>query len=293
MGRRSAERRERETVADLDALHRLDAHEREREPRVEPVLFRRVRAEPRRHARRAYLDDAADRVALGARLVDARAQAGLVDDAASHRDADRGQQRLRHPAGRDVDGGVPGRRAFERVADVVVAVLQHAGEVGVTGPRQRDGLRSLAGRLALGRPRRHPPRPVLVVDVAHDERERRSQGAPVPQACEHLDAVLFDLLPGRAAVAFLPPFQVGVDRLTVEREAGGEPAEDRHERGPMRLTGGAETKCHPREPRVSPWRSSCRCSRAGSRRAPSTGSSPSATRSSSGSPASCTSRSAS
>ena len=57
---RAAERREREAVADLDALHRLDAHQRSREPRVEPVVLasrtsralagRRARA-PRRRRR--------------------------------------------------------------------------------------------------------------------------------------------------------------------------------------------------------------------------------------------------
>ena len=69
---RAAQLREREPVADLDALDRLDPHHRGGQPRVEAVLLRRVRAEPGRHAGRAHLDEAADRVALGARLVDPR-----------------------------------------------------------------------------------------------------------------------------------------------------------------------------------------------------------------------------
>ena len=76
-----------------------------------------------------------------------------------------------------------------------------AGEVGVAGPRQRDRLRPLALRLALGRPRAHPPRPVRVVAVADDERERRAERAAVAQAGEHLDRVGLDLLPRAAAVA--------------------------------------------------------------------------------------------
>ena len=68
----AAQPREREAVADLDALHRLDAHQRRGEPRVEPVLLARVRAEPGRDAARAHLDDAAERVAVLARRVDRR-----------------------------------------------------------------------------------------------------------------------------------------------------------------------------------------------------------------------------
>ena len=49
---RAAQLREREAVADLDALHRLDAHQRRGEPRVEAVLLARIRAEARA-ARRA------------------------------------------------------------------------------------------------------------------------------------------------------------------------------------------------------------------------------------------------
>ena len=48
--RRAALAGEREAVADLDALHRLDPHQRRREARVEPVLAGRVGAEPREDA---------------------------------------------------------------------------------------------------------------------------------------------------------------------------------------------------------------------------------------------------
>src|SRR5205085_12100288 len=71
---RAAQTRQREAVADLDTLHRLDAHDRRSEARVEPVLLGRVGAEPGRRAGRTHLDDAADRVAVLARRVDPRAQ---------------------------------------------------------------------------------------------------------------------------------------------------------------------------------------------------------------------------
>ena len=84
VGLRAAQLGELEAVADLDALDRLDAHQRRRQPRVQPLLLGRVRAEPRRHAVRAHLDDPADGVTLGARVVDPLLER-LGDDAARAR----------------------------------------------------------------------------------------------------------------------------------------------------------------------------------------------------------------
>ena len=52
-------------------------------------------------------------------------------------------------------------------------------EIRVTGPWQRDRFRPFAVCLTFRRERTHPPRPVLVIAVAHDERERRAERAPV------------------------------------------------------------------------------------------------------------------
>ena len=51
-----------EAVADLDALHRLDAHQRLREQAVDAAVPVDVRAEPGRDAVAEHLDDAAERV---------------------------------------------------------------------------------------------------------------------------------------------------------------------------------------------------------------------------------------
>src|SRR5204863_8276466 len=133
-----------------------------------------------------------------------------------------GEEGLRDRARRYVDRRVPGGSALEGVADIGVAVLQDAGQVGVAGPRQRHRLRALARRLALRRPRAHAPRPVLVVFVADQECQGRSERTAVAKPGERLDAVLLDLLPRRAAIALLPPLEVGVDRVAVEQEAGGD-----------------------------------------------------------------------
>src|SRR6185312_5325169 len=60
---RAAQPGEGEAVADLDALDRLDAHQRGGQPGVQAPVTGGVRAEPGRDAGRAHLDDAADGVA--------------------------------------------------------------------------------------------------------------------------------------------------------------------------------------------------------------------------------------
>ena len=70
------------------------------------------------------------------------------------------------------------------------------------------------------------------------------------QAGEHLDRVLLELLPRAAAVALLAAREVGVDRLPVEHEARGQPADDRHERGPVRLAGCGQCERHEAKPKA-------------------------------------------
>ena len=131
--------------------------------------------------------------------------------------------------------GVAGAGALERVADVVVTVLEHPGQVGVAGPREGDALCALALRLALRLPGAHPPGPVLVVEIADDEGERGPERVRVAESAEHLDRVGLELLAWAATVAELPTPQVGVDRVAVEPEPGGEPCQNGDERGPVRL----------------------------------------------------------
>ena len=235
----AANARELEAVTDLDALHGLDAHQRSRESPVEPILTGRVGAQPWEDAARAHLDDPAERVAVGAGGVDrglpALSLAADLEHRTRDRDPELAQQCLRDGAGGDEDGRMASACPLERVPDVVVPVLEHSGEVGVTRPRQRHRLRSLAGRLALRRPGIHPPLPVLVVAVADDEREWRAERAPVPEAGEHLDLVPLELLARAAAVALLAPVEVGVDRRPVELRARPE-ARSGSRREPGRAT---------------------------------------------------------
>ena len=154
-----------EAVADLDALDRLDAHQRLGQQGVELAVPVHVAAEPDRHAVGEHLDDAAERVAvLGRRLdlLDHRllgrgveaAHLGVVDALevgrrrAARSDFDRHRAHLDHVAtapstpmcassalaqraGRDPGRRLARRGPLEHVAGVVEAVLLHAGQVGV------------------------------------------------------------------------------------------------------------------------------------------------------------------
>ena len=123
-------------------------------------------------------------------------------------------------------------------------VFQDAGEIGMAGAWQGDRLRPLPVRLALGLPGAHAPGPVLVVEVADDERQRGAERVGMPEAREHLDGVGLELLPRAPAVSELAAPQVGVDRLSVEPQPGGEPGEDGHERGTVRFSCGDEAERH-------------------------------------------------
>ena len=142
--------REREAVADLDALHGLDPHQGEREARVEPVGLLRVRAETGGTpvATTSTIPPSVSRSLRAASVASCMPSSVVSPPTSTGRPAtaipSSGEQRLRDRAGGDVDGRVPRGGSLEGVADVVVAVLEDAGEVGVPRAGQRHGLRALA-----------------------------------------------------------------------------------------------------------------------------------------------------
>ena len=140
-------------------------------------------------------------------------------------------------AGGDTGGRLAGAGPLEHVADVVVAVLLGADQVGVAGTRQVDLV-----DLGLDRPGVHPLLPVGVVAVGDEHGDRAAQRAAVAQAGADLDRVGLDLHPPAAAVAELAPRHVAVERLALELEPGRHPLDDRDQARAVRLPRGRKSK---------------------------------------------------
>ena len=264
-----------EAVADLDALDGLDAHQRGREPGVEPPVPVHVRAEADRHAVRQHLDDAAEGVAVLVGLVDLRdhrlATRPRPGSAPGRRRASRRrpgsgtrrtgpsaaassttwrddldarrllQVRAGDRAERDPGGGLPGAGALQDRPGLVEAVLLHARQVGVTGPRAGSAARCGPARPASSGSTgsaamtcSHFGHSVLPTMIATGEPMRQ----PVPHAAEEGDLVALELHPGTAAVAEAPPGQVVRHHLRGDRHAGGKPLQRRHQCGSVRLPRG-------------------------------------------------------
>ena len=254
--------RDRKAFAELHALHRLDAHERLRDQAVDLAVPVHVRPETRRHPVAEHLDHTTERVARGGRALDLRdhrflgrrieaAQRGLVDaievggsrtgnvggdrgrthpdHVRDHRGPEVREQRLRERAGRDARRGLTRRGALEHVAGVVEAVLLHADEIGVAGPRLAE---LLLGHPGSGRHLFLPLRPLGVVD--HD-RDRRAERGAVPDPAEQLDVVPLELHPRPPTKAEPTAGQLGADLLHGHGNARGQAFDHDHERGAVRL----------------------------------------------------------
>jgi hypothetical protein len=267
-----------EAQPELDALDDVDAHDRRGQGRVQPAVPMNVGTDPDRQAVGDDLEDAADGVAVRACLVDPgdhrrlglgvgaaqRRRIGLraracclrrIDGHATHLggerpdvDAELGEDRPRDPAGRDPGRRFSRRGAFKDIADVVEAVLERAGEIGVSGPdpRHRRGpLVAVPGRggqlrgVGVGQLLDlHHPRPVLPVAVRDEEQDGRPERDAVPDARDDLRGVVLDRLARAAPVAALAPPEIDAELLGGQAEPRRDALDGDGQRAPMRLTGG-------------------------------------------------------
>ena len=156
-----------------------------------------------------------------------------------HLDAERlPQERPGDGSGGDAGGGLAGAGALEHGAGVVEAVLEHAGVVGVAGPRA--GERRVAGDvLELGRVDgsaaitvSHFGHSVLPTSIAI--------GPPSVTPCrtpaEHRDLVLLELHPGAAAVAEPAAGQLPRDLVGGDVDAGDHAFDHGHQRAAVGFT---------------------------------------------------------
>jgi hypothetical protein len=152
---------------------------------------------------------------------------------------------LRGGADDDAGGGLAGGCPFERVPDVVVAVLQRPDEVGVAGARPGESLASAGGAdlvevvAVLGVHRVDPLGPLGVVD--HDA-QRRAEREPVPEPRDDLELVDLEVHAGRAPVPEPAPFELAVEVGPVDAQPRREPFDGGDERRPVGLPGGQEAQ---------------------------------------------------
>ncbi len=127
-------------------------------------------------------------------------------------------------------GGLPRAGALEHVANVVEIVFEDAGQIGVTRTRAHH-----RGTIGAGRPGRrlrldvHRVLPVLPILVANEQRHRRARGLAAAHAGQKLGAIGFDRHAAAASIAALAPAQLERDGIEIDRQAGGQPLEDRDE----------------------------------------------------------------
>ena len=222
MGLAAAARRGDEAVAELDALHRLDAHERLGEEAVDAAVPVDVGAEPGGDAVPEDLDDTAERVAgrgggldlgdhrrprrrgrssaparrrpsrgrrawVGARRRHGRAER---DDVAEHLDAELAEQRLgersRRRRGRRSRGRSPRSRTSRASSKPYFCMPTRSACPG------RGWLERLLGAARRGR---HLLLPLRPLGVADDDRDRGAEGAAVADAAEELELVLLEAHP--------------------------------------------------------------------------------------------------
>ena len=259
--------RRREPVAHLDPLHGLDAHEGERETRVQLAVVVHVRAESRRRSVRHAPRTRRPRVSFDRRIrsisatilpaaassmhrtgdasiASRSASAGTVDRArhlhgadlhhvGQHADPQLGQERLAARPDRDPGGGLPRAGALQDVAHVVEPVLLHAHQVRVPGPR--------TGQTRVGILRaldRHEVRVLrLELDVRDRDRHRRPEALPVAHARQDLEPVRLEALPAASSVAVAASRELPGDLLRDDAHAGREALQDRDQRLPVRFAG--------------------------------------------------------
>src|SRR5580658_676692 len=244
--------RSRDAAPDLDRLHRLQAHHRPGEQTVEALIPVCIRSQAGGNLMRDHLKDSANGIA-GARdlfyllfharlnfsvyateddLIPGGGSGNLIprsgaaeldsahaDDMAGNLNSQMQQQQLGEGSSGHAGSRFPSRGAFEHVPGVGKVVFECSGKIRMAGPRRFNGLvfgwiAGLDGQFLF------PVLPVAVHDLDGDGRADRFA---VAHAGKNVRLVGLDLHSPAAAVALLPPPQLPVDEVEIDRHAGGKP----------------------------------------------------------------------
>jgi hypothetical protein len=147
--------------------------------------------------------------------------------------------------------GFAGACPFQDGACLIEAVLLHAGEVCVAGPRPgQGGVAGLVGeQFGIHRIRGHDLLPLGPFGVAHLDGDGTALGAAVADAAEDGDNVLFELHAGAASVAEPAARQGVCDVPAGDFHTGGDAFNNSHQSRTMGFTGSQPTQhnflsCH-------------------------------------------------
>ena len=267
VGQRAGSGRDLEPVADLDALDRLDAHQRTGEPGVEPPVPVHVRAEPgrqpvrppprrpRRACRRPCGPGRSARPSAwrrrGPGSAPGRRRGSATSSADGHRPRRGGDAAELHDVGdQPGTGGLLEERARPRRPSATRAAVSRAearsrigrasskpyfcmpDEVGVAGPGPGQG--GVAGQRVeldgVDRVGGHHLLPLGPLGVADLDGDRAALGQAVPDAAGDPDLVLLELHPGTPAVAEPAPGERVRDVRGRHLHMGRESLQDRGER---------------------------------------------------------------
>ncbi len=141
-------------------------------------------------------------------------------------------------AGRDAGGGLAGAGPLQYRSGVVEFVLEHAGVVGVAGPRpgQRRVARDLSSSAGVDRVRGHHGLPLGPLGVADLDGDRPAERDAVAHARQHGDLVALELHPGAAAVAEAAAGQLVGDVVGGDRQPGDHAFDHGHQSSAVGFT---------------------------------------------------------
>ena len=269
----------RETVANLNALNRLNTHQRCGKARVQAAVPVHVRTQSGRHTVREHLNHAAESLAVlvrlvhalnhrvGGRLVEAaqRVSVQLVNVAgrrhrgtlgsvhATHSHGVRNQlntqslqnlggNHAKSHAGRSLTRG----GALQHRASLREVVLLHTRKIGVTGARtgQRSITRTTLNQLRIHRVGAHHVSPLGPLGVRNLNRDRAALSQAVTHTAQDAHAVLLELHAGTAAVAEAAASQGVTHHVAGEFHTGGYALNNADERLAVGFSGSEPTQGH-------------------------------------------------
>jgi hypothetical protein len=134
----------------------------------------------------------------------------------------------------------PCRSSFQHIPGIVKIKFLRTRQIRMT--RSRCGQLFLLALQPFGifdRQDFFPVRPIAILDAQCDG---RANGLPVPYARKNLGAIFLNLLPPAAPVTQLPPVQLVVDELHINRQRSRQPRDKRQQRLPVRFPRSVKTQ---------------------------------------------------